>query len=208
MNGYNVYGMNMSLLTKQLLTFILAITVIGCGYTFKGGESILPPDVKRVYIPIVKNGTTEPGIDIVLTEALRDEFERYGVLTVSEERAGADAVLNAKILRIKQESRTSTSNTDQVLQQATVMIVSAELKRRTGPLLWKNPVMKVSKVFSADQDTVVTSSADFAGGNIDSSALADLNNLEVSRGQQRQALEDLSETVATRIYSQAVLPEF
>lgn len=193
---------------KISLLIIAIINFSACGYTFRGGESVLPPDVKTIFVPIVRNATTEPGIDIILTEALRDEFERYGVLQVTESRGGADAVLEATIQSINQETRTSTSNTDNALQQATVMIVSAELRRKSGPLLWKNPTILVTKVFGLDSSAVVASSADFATGGIDSSTLSSLDALEVTRGQQKQALEELTEQVATRVYTEAVLPEF
>lgn len=144
----------------------------------------------------------------MLTEALRDEFERYGVLTVVEGNEQADAVLRSKITSVKRETRTVTSNTDTALQLTTVMRVAAELKRKNGTSLWRNKAVVVSKAFGTDQSAVVTTSAEFAGGSIGSSTLSSLDNRELSRGQEQQAFEDLSEQVARRIYSEAVLPEF
>ncbi|MCB0320003.1 MAG: LptE family protein [Bdellovibrionales bacterium] len=206
-----------SWLTGALVSFVfpllclLAVTtggLVGCGYGFRGSESALPPDVERVYIPMAINQSTEAGVDLLLTEALRDEFERYGTLTVVDSSNQADAILDTTIVSIKRERGATASRTDTALQQYTVMTLSAVLRKTTGALLWRNERMKVSKVFGAEGGVVVTSSADFASGNLASGDLANLDSREVSRGQEQQALEDLSAQVAQQIYSAAVIPEF
>lgn len=180
----------------------------GCGYQFRGSESALPPDIRTVYIPRVSNQSTEAQVDNLLTEALRDEFERYGVLTVVDRASEADATLDTTISSVFQERGATTSNTDIALQMFTVMTVESELRRRNGVLLWRTGNLRVSKAFGAQSGVVVTSSADFAGGSMGTSDFSNLSDREVSRGQEQQALEDLTSTVAQRIYSEAVLPEF
>ncbi len=193
---------------RLFLILSLTLYVTGCGYGFRGSESALPPDVTKVYVSKAQNNTAQAGVDRLVTEALRDEFERYGTLTVVESRSEADAELRSKIVTIKRETRTVTSGTDTALQLATVMTVAADLRRTTGPLLWKNENMEVMKIFGAESGVVVTSSPEFASGNLGSSDLANLDSVEVTRGQEKQALEDLSEILAQRVYAAAVLPEF
>ncbi len=192
------------------ILFLTAMTffLTGCGYGFRGSESALPPDVERIHIPMVTNQSTEAGVDILVTEALRDEFDRYGTLTVVDKQSQADAVLDTTIVSIKRERGATSSSTDTDLQLQTVMTLSAELRKRNGALLWRNENIKASKVFGAESGVVVASSADFAGGSLSSGDLANLDDREVSRGQEQQALEDLSEQVASQIYSAAVIPEF
>ncbi|MCB0330124.1 MAG: hypothetical protein KDD70_10680 [Bdellovibrionales bacterium] len=208
MENTNITKSVISTTKAILLMALLPFFLVGCGYGFRGSESALPPDVERVFIPVVTNESTEAGIDLLVTEALRDEFDRYGTLTVVDKRSDADAVLTATIKSITRERGATTSNTDTALQLFTVMTLEAELRKRSGALLWKNDRMRVSKVFGAQGGVVVTSSADFAAGNIGSSDVSNLSDREVSRGQELQALEDLSEQVAEQIYSGAVLPEF
>ena len=159
-------------------------------------------------MPIVENQSTEPGLAIVFTEALRDEFERFGVLQIVESIKDADAVLNATILRVKQETQTVTASEETALQLSTVMTISSELRRVSGPMLWSNDRLQVSKTFGTSSDVVVTSSADFAGSNLGASDLAALDTREISRGQEREALTDLSEQAAKKIYNEAVAPDF
>lgn len=197
-----------SMLSKVVTLALIVFMLASCGYTFRGSESVLPPDIKTVYIPLVQNNTSQQSIDIFLTEALRDEFARYGAVTVVDSSLEADASLEARILRIQRETQTVTSATDTALQYLTVMTISAELKRANGITLWKNPQLLVAKSFGAESSVVVPSSADFASGGLASADLASLDSLEISRGQETQALEDLSQEVAGRIYESAVLPEF
>ena len=191
-----------------LSTLVLALALGGCGYTFEGGGSVLPPDVKVIAIPLVQNASTESGLTTVVTEALRDRFERYGVVSVVDDADAADAVLRARILKVSRNQRTSTSKTDTELQLDTTLTLAAELRRVTGPVLWRDNNISVSKEFGTTSGVVVTTSPDFASGTLGSADLGSLENREVSRGQEQEALRSLAEQVARQIYDSAVAPDF
>ncbi len=193
------------------LLFVFLITVISvssCGYGFRGSGSILPADVKRVYIPAVENNSSESGLTQTLTEALRDEFERYGALYVVDDLSEADAVLLAKITEVKRETRTSTATDNTALQYDTHLRLSADLSKTNGQKLWSSNKIAVSSSFATSSNVVVTSSADFASSNLNSGDLGNLNNRELARGQERDVLDQLAEKSAREIYTQAVMPEF
>ena len=147
----------------RILIVFLLLLINGCGYTFQGSGSVLPPDVTRITIPMVENNSTEPGIAEIVTEALRDRFERFGVITVVDNIQEADAVLKARIENVRRGTRTTTSSTDTDLQLDTTLVMSAELKRVSGPLLWRAANLSASRAFGTSSDVVVTSSANFAG---------------------------------------------
>lgn len=193
---------------QVVIAGILLVALSGCGYTFSGGGSVLPPDVKKVAIPLVDNSSTETGLSTVVTEALRDQFERFGVLTVVEEESEADAVLNARILRVQRETSAVEAKSDAALQRDTTMTLAAELRRTDGPVLWRNTKLVVTKPVAASSDVVVTSSVDFAGGSLGASDIRGLDSREVSRGQDQEALNSLAEQAARVIYDQAVAPDF
>lgn len=195
-------------MVRVLVSVVIFLQLMGCGYTFSGGGSVLPPEIKRVAIPLVENSSTETGLTTVVTEALRDQFERYGVLTVVEESQEADAVLNARILKVRRATSTVSARDDGALQQDTSMVLAAELRRTDGPVLWRNKRIVVTKVFATSSDTVVTSSVDFAGGTIGAGDLRGLDSREVSRGQEQEALNSLAEQAARIVYDQAVMPDF
>lgn len=193
---------------KVLLSTLCLFVLSGCGYTFQGSGSVLPPDIKTVHIPTVENQTSENRFTNLLTESLRERFGRFGVLSVVDEIQTSDAVLSVEVVSVDREARTVTSGSDTVLQYETVAQLWGELRRKNGAVLWRNPLMRVAKGFGTTSSTVVTSSADFAQSGLDATTLASLSDVELSRGQEQEALIDLSEEAAKFIYEDAVAPDF
>lgn len=191
-----------------IILFICTISSSGCGYTLRGSGSILPPDVRRIYVAPVVNNSTESNLGQLMTEALQDSFEQYGAVAVVDNEATADAVLRARVQRVSRGTASSTSRTDQALQQDLTMVVDGELRRTTGGLLWKNPRLSVSKPIGVSANVVVTSSSDFAGSALSGSDLSQLGTRELSRGQEQEAFEQLVIDVANKVYDEAVAPDF
>lgn len=180
----------------------------GCGYVLQGGGTALPLDVRRIYIPVVENNSSQPGLTMVMTEALRDRFERFGAVTVVDSLGAADAVLRSKIVEVTQASRTSSSRSDNVVQYDTTVTVAAELVRVGGQLLWSNPRILVSGASAAAQGGIVTSSSAFASTGLTQADLRSLGSREISRSSQQQLFELMGEEIARRIYDEAVAPDF
>jgi outer membrane lipopolysaccharide assembly protein LptE/RlpB len=180
----------------------------GCGYAFSGAGTILPPDVKNIYIPPVENNSTELGLSNTVTEALREQFESYGVVSIVERQSEADAVLTAKVMQVQRNTRTTSSNSDTARQLETTLLLSAELRRVTGPTLWRDDKISISRAFASDANVVVTSSSDFATGSISGSDLANLSVRDVARGQEAGALTAVAQEAARQIYDAAVAPDF
>jgi outer membrane lipopolysaccharide assembly protein LptE/RlpB len=197
---------------KQNAIFLIALVFMtiltGCGYTFRGSGSALPPDVKAIYIPQVDNNSTKLGLATVLTDAIRDEFDSYGSISVVDNQNQADAVLKVTIVDVKETTSAVRANTNTSLQMQTTMFLTAELRRVTGAVLWRDNQIRVTQTFGADSSVVVTSSAAFAGGSISSGDLSGLSSREISRGQEASALNSLSETAARQMYDKAIAPDF
>ena len=187
---------------------VLSAALSGCGYMLQGGGTVLPPDVRRIYVPLVENNTSQAGMTTVMTEALRDRFERFGVVTIVDDLRDADAVLRARIVKVSQSSRTSTSRTDNVMQYDTTVTVAADLQRVTGQPLWETPGISVSGATAAAKGAVVTTSAAFANTGLNDKDLQELGSREVSRGSQQQIFEYMAEEIAKKIYNEAVAPDF
>jgi len=196
----------------RVISFLAAMFVsavsVGCGYTFRGSESALPPDVKNIYIPQVENNSTKLGLATIVTEAIRDEFDSYGTVAVVDTQSEADAVLKVRILNVKDSTGATRSGTNTALQMQTTMTLAGELRRVTGPVLWRDSAIQATQSFGADSSVVVTSSLDFAGGPSGAGDLAGLSGREVSRGQEATALNTLASNVARQLYDKAVAPDF
>ncbi|MCA9181902.1 MAG: hypothetical protein KDA51_10635, partial [Planctomycetales bacterium] len=180
----------------------------GCGYQFQGSGSILPDDIKTVAIPVPLNDTTQPGLGIQFAETLRTRFDRYGVVEVVDDVAAADAILRTRISSIEFRTKDVTSETDIALEQELVMTISADLRRRSGQILWADPAMRIAETFSSTSDTVVTSSSKFAQGGIGSASLGSLSSREVARGQQAEAISEILDEASRKIYLDAVAADF
>jgi hypothetical protein len=156
----------------------------------------------------VEKNTTQLGLAQVVGEALQEQFDRYGVITVVEKQSEADALLKVKITDLKRTTRATQSNTDVALSQESTLLMTAELQRVTGQVLWRDTAVKVSRSFGTAAGAVVTSSADFAGGSISGADLSNLSAREISRGQEQEVLIRLAEDAALMIYNGAVAPDF
>ncbi len=193
---------------KKLLVTFFSINLLACGFQFQGSGSVLPSSIKTVYIKDVINNSTESQAGLLLTEALKDRFDRYGTLQVVESELAADAVLETEIIRFERQSAAVTAATDTALQQDTIMGISAELVSNAGVTLWSNPRITLSQTFGSAANAVVTSAPGFASGGLNASDLGKLNEREIARSQEGQIVEDMTELAAKKIYEQAVLPEF
>ena len=180
----------------------------GCGYTFQGSGSVLPEDVKNVYVPLAVNDTTEPGLARLVTEAMQERFERFGVVQVVDSLNQADAVLNTRIVSLSRNKRTVTSGTDTALQLDSVLTLAVNLRRTSGPLLWENKMIQARRTFGTSSNVVVTSSPGFASGGLNQGDLDALDSREIARGQEGQVLELLATQAARQVYTQAVEPDF
>jgi outer membrane lipopolysaccharide assembly protein LptE/RlpB len=188
--------------------FIFIICLSGCGYSFQGAGSVLPKDIKTIYIPQVINRSTEPVIGRLLTEALRERFERFGVVKVTDVESEGDATLEVEVIQVKTASNTSVAVTDIAQELTTTMTVSGRLVRPNGLSEWYNPLLNVARTFGNVSGAVITSSSQFAQSGLSSADVDNLSQRELTRSQEDQAFQLLAEDVSRIIYDDAVAPEF
>jgi outer membrane lipopolysaccharide assembly protein LptE/RlpB len=198
----------MILAIGRLMILAMCVFLNACGYTLQGSGTVLPPDVKAIYIPQVQNNSTELGLSDVVTEALREQFDSYGVVMVVDRQSLADAVLNVKIQNVTRTTRTVLGTNDTATQMETTMVLEGELRRTTGPLLWRSNMIRVAQGVGTDRSAVVTSSAAFASGSISSTDLQNLSSREITRSQENEILPNLATEAARKIYDGSVAPDF
>ena len=66
-----------------MLAFLILLAA-ACGYRFTAPSSALPEGIQKVRVPVFVNATSEPGVEALFTQALRDQLLRAG-------RLGGDA---------------------------------------------------------------------------------------------------------------------
>ena len=193
---------------KLLGILLLSVCLSACGYTFRGSGSVLPPDVKAIFIPLAENNSTKIGLAEIVTESMREEFDSYGAVSVVDRQSDADAVLKVTIANVKETTSTVNAASNTAVQMDTTMYLAAELRRVTGPVLWRDGAIKVTKAYGTNASAVVETSPDFASGSISSSDLSSLSTREISRGQEASALNTLATDAARIVYAKSVAPDF
>ena len=132
-----------------------------CAYQWGPGERVMPGGYKSVFIPIFKNYSMEPGIEVDYTNALRREFERSKVAQVSDPGV-SEVELDGEILSIGYAP--GSILTGQPFPTGTVLAGSYEirvslkltLKRRSdGKDLWHD-VFNGSRSYTTPQVSMAT----------------------------------------------------
>ncbi len=110
-----------------------------CGYRVAGTGASLPPAIKTIAIPALKNETSRYRVEQRLTEALVREFIARTKYRIVPDPANADAVLSGEITGLD----SSAVLFDTATGRATTMLVTVKLKVRLAEIgskkvLWQN----------------------------------------------------------------------
>ncbi len=124
---------------KKLIeeVILVALLVTGCGYSFVGSGSELPPGVHSVAIPMFANRTLEEGIESEMTRSMVEKFNSAKRLTVAGEDS-ADAVLIGAVKTFVISPITVTlQNQTTTEYRATVTLEFALKRQQDGKILRK-----------------------------------------------------------------------
>jgi hypothetical protein len=81
---------------RRALAAAAYVAALGCSYHFTASGPGFPQGIQHVSVPVILNRTTEPGMDAVFTEALRDQLSRTGHLGGQ----GSEGRLEAELLAV------------------------------------------------------------------------------------------------------------
>jgi len=120
---------------RSALVLLCVLPVVGCGHY--GTSSRTAKDIKSIYVPFFTNETTEPGLDISVTEIVINDLIDDNTLKVVDEN-NADAVLEGSIIRWV--NKPFSFDNDLNAQEYRVIIhVRVSLFRRGGrEAIWKD----------------------------------------------------------------------
>jgi outer membrane lipopolysaccharide assembly protein LptE/RlpB len=164
------------------------VSAVSCGYALAGRGNTLPPHIRIIAVPQFVNETPEPELDTRLTDAVRRELQSRGRFTITQEPAGAHAVLNVTIKDHTVRGIAFTAGQVSRYQITVVADVQFRDQTKNEVLDGSNPALSVSEEY------------DLGGGT----APADLAALF---RQDRNAIERLSQTFANRVVA-AILEAF
>lgn len=88
--------------------FWLGLSWLGCGYQLvRYGEA--RPGLRSVAIHTLENNTFEPGVELLVSDALRREFLRRGALRMLDDDGAADLVLSGAVRSVHTDARSFSS---------------------------------------------------------------------------------------------------
>ncbi len=99
-----------------------AILLANCaGYRVGNISGAEMKGVKTIYVPVVKNETLEPGLQVMTTNAILERIDQDGTFQSSRSR-NADAILEVTIKKFRRETvRNKTSNVSVALEYTIVL---------------------------------------------------------------------------------------
>jgi Lipopolysaccharide-assembly len=137
------------------LCLTLATLLSACGYHVGGTASQLPPGLKVIAVPALKNDTPRYRIEQRMTEAVVHEFIARTKYHIVSSEDSADAVLHGEITGFEAipavfdtaptttPTSTTVPTTNNTTARATTMLISVHMKvlledRETKRVLYKN----------------------------------------------------------------------
>jgi outer membrane lipopolysaccharide assembly protein LptE/RlpB len=80
------------------LFLLLVVALAGCGYRLSGQAGTIPGNLQRISVPMFANGTTVPGLEQLVTTAVRTRLQRDGRVRLGTD-AGSTAQLRGEVRR-------------------------------------------------------------------------------------------------------------
>ena len=148
---------------------------LACGYTPVRYADALG-DAKTVAIEGLRNDTFEPGVELLVADALSREFLRRGALRLVEDPARADVVISGSVERL-QVSRKSFSSIALALEYELRLGLAIRVVRRDGT------VVPLDATAQTETERYVASA-----------------DVEVERTHREEALRRLASLLAGRIH--------
>jgi hypothetical protein len=119
--------------TRMAIIAACLVLFTSCGYRFAGSQG-LPQGIERLYIQLLENKTTEPGIDSVVTNELKNAFIRKyrGVLV---DREVAAAILSGAVVGIRTET-VARRGVLTALERSVSMTIDLKLNTSGNERVW------------------------------------------------------------------------
>ena len=117
---------------------LIALVLTACGHY--GTTSRTAKDIKSVYVPFFSNETTQPDLDIQVTESIIDDLIDDNTLKVVGEDQ-ADAILQGRIVAFANEPFSFDLDLDAQEYRVLIRVNASLYKRRTNEPIWENTII-------------------------------------------------------------------
>jgi hypothetical protein len=85
-----------------ILTSLALLTAPACGYGLVGRGAGIDPSIKRIGVPLFKDATAKPNLDMKITQKVIEELLKRGKVDVVQNLEGVDAVVEGEIVSFQE----------------------------------------------------------------------------------------------------------
>jgi hypothetical protein len=125
---------------RLLVAFgVFCMTFSGCGYY--GTSSRTAKGIKSVAVPFFENRTSEPNLEIIVTERVIDNLVADNTLSVEDE-SGADAVLEGTIVSFKNEPFSFNRELNAEEYHVVVSVEATLFNRSLNEPIWEKQTIR------------------------------------------------------------------
>lgn len=118
--AYRAFRKFARILARILGVLVTGVSLSSCAYKLGSPDRSLPGGYKQVHIPIFKNLSLEPGVEVAFTNALRQEFERSHIARIAEPKQ-SEVILEGSIMRVEYRSTSKKQDGDSSIPNGTVL---------------------------------------------------------------------------------------
>jgi len=126
--------MNVFVRRFVLLVCTAVVSLWGCSHY--GTTSRTAKDIKSVYVPFFANDTSEPDLEITVTEGIINSLIADNTLRVVDE-GNSDAILEGRIVQFENRPFTFDQNLNAQEYRLRIHVVVSLFNRRTGKPIWE-----------------------------------------------------------------------
>lgn len=143
--------------TMTLALIVVVVGFAGCGYHRVGSGDNVPDGVNSIAVPVFRNDSYEAGIEVLLTDAFKEQIVRSGFVRLTNVK-NADAVVIGTIRKYSVKA-ISFSTGDFASEYRVTLSMRMKLVAKNGDLLWEDPGVSRIEEYRVSADIFASESA-------------------------------------------------
>lgn len=183
-----------------VLPLLAVLGLSGCGYHFAASGVALPKTAQTIYVKHFGNTTRYTGINDMFMRYLKDEIENHHRLLLVDEPGRADLTLSGSVARFYTVPIAFNSVLEPTEYEQVISVDASLVDNRTHKILWKGYNVNDAGGFASVPQAMVPTSPQFLAGNLRSSDIAQMPDIQVSGYAQSLAQSRMLKGTAERLY--------
>jgi hypothetical protein len=144
--------------SRAAALLLLALAQGACGYALLGRGTVVDPSIKRIGVPLFRDGTGRPGLDQKITEKVVQELLKRGRFEVVGTATGVDAVVDGELVAYRAQAVGFTDEAGveartQASRYAVVMTARVRYAKVGAPeAIWQNDAFSFRDEYDVGSD--------------------------------------------------------